>query len=328
MLRTGPAFCAGPSYVLVIALVVTMRSRRELLWCNEPLVRGAPALRCRVLAAAAFAVACGSRTELDPGGLSFGGGPRGEDVPGHMTPPTPSPSVPTCPRAGGPEMVLLPEGYCIDSTEVTRAHYRAWLEKNPSTGSQGGPCQEDRTLVPDGACLARASCQTDCDAHPQVCVSWCDADAYCRGVGKRLCGKIGGGAYPSEEIYYWTRADLNEWFNACSAHSTQKYGNGVTYTPGTCNGPELGRGTVPVGSMSACQAKTLGYQGVFDLSGNVAEWEGGCETYRGCRRRGGNYFSSSKVEGLSCAVDNWGLTPAPGEDSDWFTGFRCCATPA
>jgi hypothetical protein len=28
---------------------------------------------------------------------------------------------------------------------------------------------------------------------PITNVDWCDAYAYCAGIGKRLCGKIGGG---------------------------------------------------------------------------------------------------------------------------------------
>jgi formylglycine-generating enzyme required for sulfatase activity len=277
-----------------------------------------------VLAVALVAIACGSRTELLGASADFGGSAGRESLPEETPPPsTPPRSENGCPGGSGPSMVLLPEAYCIDSTEVTRAQYRTWLETNTSLGGQVGVCENHSSFTPDPACMRMASCQNDCDQHPQVCVDWCDADAYCRAAGRRLCGKIGGGRYPSEEIYYWTRADLSEWFNACSAHDTQKYANGKTYTLGTCNGPELGRGTFPVGSLSTCQSPSPGYAGVFDLSGNVSEWEALGEAGH-ARLRGGNYAVSSMNEGLSCAVDNAG---GRLDEVTWFTGFRCCATP-
>jgi Sulfatase-modifying factor enzyme 1 len=32
-------------------------------------------------------------------------------------------------------------------------------------------------------------------ANPVACVDWCDAFAYCRSIGKRLCGAFGGGVH-------------------------------------------------------------------------------------------------------------------------------------
>ena len=149
-------------------------------------------------------------------------------------------------------MVKLPEGYCIDSTEVTRAQYRAWLEANPSTAEQAASCRRNATFAPEASCMAAASCQSDCDRHPQVCVDWCDAYAYCRGVGKRLCGKIGGGPNPDGD-YRWGDFEWSQWFNACSAHGMQKYASGLTYQAHDCNGPGHGAGkTVPVASMKTC----------------------------------------------------------------------------
>ncbi|MBN1605630.1 MAG: hypothetical protein JW940_03315 [Polyangiaceae bacterium] len=75
-----------------------------------------------------------------------------------------------------------------------------------------------------------------CDDHPQVCVDWCDAYAYCKGVGKRLCGEIGGG--PTDFGAY---ADVNQdpWYNACTSHgarSSSGFVYGDDYNPQACNG--------------------------------------------------------------------------------------------
>ena len=54
--------------------------------------------------------------------------------------------------------------------------------------------------------------EVDADHHPIVWVDWCDAYAYCKGVGKRLCGAIGGGPVDFHTGY----ADTNQsqWYRA------------------------------------------------------------------------------------------------------------------
>jgi formylglycine-generating enzyme required for sulfatase activity len=224
-------------------------------------------------------------------------------------------------------MVRLPEGYCIDSTEVTRAQYRAWLDTTPSAAGQISACTGNSTFTPDASCMARPEvCQTGCENHPQVCVDWCDAYAYCQAVGKRLCGKIGGG--PIEEgPYTWIDASVSQWYSACSAHGTQMYACGETYEPGTCNGSENDAyRTVPVGTLSGCQSPVSGYGGIYDLSGNVMEWEDSCND-RGCRVRGGDFATGNS---LSCAVETFTYSDSIADSrhvADWYTGFRCCSSP-
>lgn len=163
-------------------------------------------------------VACGARTELDVTlTRSSAGGNAGTE----------------CPGTALPAMVRLPEGYCIDSTEVTRAQYQGWLSTNPSTASQISVCSTNTTFTPDASCMERA-CRSNCENHPQVCVDWCDANAYCNAAGKRLCGKIGGGSlagYGGEFI----DVNLSQWFNACSSHATQSFTYGKAYAAGICN---------------------------------------------------------------------------------------------
>src|ERR1700690_3506870 len=84
-----------------------------------------------------------------------------------------------CPGTGGPSMVMLPQGYCIDSTEVTRSQYAAWLATTPALPtSSDANCgwKSTGSYSADAPCMAHSTyvCQgTACGNHPQVCVDWC-----------------------------------------------------------------------------------------------------------------------------------------------------------
>lgn len=228
-------------------------------------------------------------------------------------------------------MVGLPEGYCIDSTEVTRAQYAAWLAtvtperiaRRPSTW-----CAWNTTFTPDAPGMAGTHvCQTNCDNHPQVRVDWCDAHAYCMDVGKSLCGKIG-----REALAYADYADVtkSEWYSACTSGGQNTYTYGTNYSSGTCNTSDRWTSdtatTVAVASSPQCQG-TGQYAGVYDLSGNVQEWEDSCAPIDynyperdKCRVRGGAYHLFKQSE-TACNYDaSWDRFLH--DDS---IGFRCCS---
>jgi formylglycine-generating enzyme required for sulfatase activity len=222
-------------------------------------------------------------------------------------------------------MVRLPEGYCIDSTEVTRAQYQAWLTTPLSVGEADSVCSSKTQYFPDATCMSGLDvCQgSTCGNHPQVCVDWCDAHLYCLAVGKRLCGGIGDGLYSFTD---YANASLSQWYNACASDGTNnKYSYGNTYQATRCNGYDysVARGaftTVPVGTMPECQSSVPGYEGVFDLSGNVWEWEDSCDGtgQSGCHLRGGAFSSNGPSN-----CDNNGSSSRAFARSD--TGFRCCS---
>lgn len=220
--------------------------------------------------------------------------------------------------------VFIAGGFSIDATEVTRAQYDAWLAANPSIAGQPPACSWNTTFMPPADCMIGVGVCTGaaCDRHPQVCVDWCDALAYCSGVGKRLCGRIGGGDSPYTGF---NDEATSQWFNACSSGGQNDYPYGDVYQIHVCNDMEMSASPVEVGSLPGCQSSVAGYSGVFDLSGNVWEWEDSCDGQAGpdddCRRRGGSIAGPPQGGNQACGFDSGGL---PRALTTGLGGFRCC----
>lgn len=222
----------------------------------------------------------------------------------------------------GPEMAQMPEGFCIDKTEVTRAQYEAWLVTEPSVDSQTGACAENADYAPSCNWPPGGS-----DGEkPVVCVDWCDAQAFCEAADKRLCGQIGdGGAYPIES---YDDATVSEWHAACSSGGAHEFTYGDEWNTDSCRDGDAEDYTTwgmwDVGSTPSCQSPEPDYAEVFDLSGNVAEWDGSCEGDSpddGCRIRGGSFEHQGR--GTRCAMAKglrWPRMRAAGS-----VGFRCCS---
>jgi sulfatase modifying factor 1 len=213
--------------------------------------------------------------------------------------------------------VALPDGFSIDATEVTRGQYASWLSTMPALPSASDPlCGTKMSYAVACTNPGEALPPPASDEHPVVCVDQCDARAYCAGVGKRLCGKMGGGPNALSDF---ANAAASQWYAACSSGGVNAYCYGNTMDPTACNGYQRGSTPLPVGSLATCQSSVSGYQGVYDLSGNVYEWEDSCDTAAVgpyCRTRGG-----STVGMTNCAVDI-GANPLTAYDD---IGFRCCS---
>lgn len=195
----------------------------------------------------------------------------------------------------------------IDATEVTRGAYAAWLAVTPNPATLGPVCEhvaeggklDSFYLLPDADCSpAEEVCQGDCDAHPQVCITPCGAEAYCNWAGGSLC---------------------ESWIDACTGTGGGPYPYGATYEDGRCNINLETGSTLPVGSMSTCEG---GYPGLYDMSGNVAEITGSCSlggVSSNCSARGGSYRGNDP----SIAQCSSGDIVNMGDKKPWF-GFRCC----
>ncbi len=231
-------------------------------------------------------------------------------------------------------MVGLPLGYCIDATEVTREQYAAWVQTNPSVSGQVASCSWNDSFAPVATCTSQlAACGSDCGRNPQVCVDWCDAAAFCKAVGKRLCGKIGGNANAFSDA---ADASKSQWYAACTSGNKCAYSYGNTWdgdAAALCNDWKNALGTTtPVGTFATCTSPDPLYRGVYDLTGNVWEWEDSCNGATNgddaCHIRGGTYTNcyGAGVCDYPYVQDGcyYGAI-IKRASADKITGFRCCA---
>jgi formylglycine-generating enzyme required for sulfatase activity len=221
-----------------------------------------------------------------------------------------------CPHSTqGPLMVSVGK-FCIDSTEVTKAQYQQFLSAGYRLSSQPSYCAWNQSYVPTGQWPPTAMT----DAQPVTSVDWCDAHAYCTWAGKRLCGQIGGGPVSPSNAY---NPAADQWFFSCSEDGQRAYPYGNTYGATTCNGNGANGGAQIVEAVKSFPKCVGGFPGIFDMSGNVREWEDSCDGAGGandpCNQRGGSV--NLGADQLTCAADD---LEARNSSNDHL-GFRCCA---
>jgi formylglycine-generating enzyme len=220
-------------------------------------------------------------------------------------------------RRPGPASTASAARFCMDRTEVTNAAYARFLLEPLPLAEQPPECAWNTSYEASSAIVSGPR-----DA-PVISLDWCDAWAYCRWSGKRMCGRVGGGP-----IAFELAGSLDdEWTVACTGSGERTFAYGPSYLPTACIAEDNGApsGPMPVTSAPACVG-----DGLYDLSGNVWEMEDACSPNPDagnsrdqdlCRRRGGSFNESERC--LGCGLCSGALKPRAAKSNE--TGFRCCA---
>lgn len=213
----------------------------------------------------------------------------------------------------GPTMVRVGGsvgGFWIDSTEVTNAQYAAFLATNPSPAQVSLPniCAfHQGYFIGDGGVPAS-------DNLPIERVTFCQAYGYCKWAGKRLCGQIGGGAVAPAD---YADPAKSQWSYACTQAGASAYPYGAVFQAGLCvtyDSVPRPTGPAPVGSSAYCRGSSPPFSQIYDLSGNVEEWEDNCDTVI-CTTRGGSYGLNGTYSACAGQAQRY---------PNMKFGFRCC----
>jgi formylglycine-generating enzyme required for sulfatase activity len=199
-------------------------------------------------------------------------------------PPAPAAAAPGCPEG----MKLIGGGPAHVGTEAAD-DMRNFGDRTPATVQLKAYCI-DSYEWPNAAGRA-----------PKIAAGFSEADSSCKKAGKRLCAE-------------------DEWEKACKGPSDLRFPYGSTFDPDSCNTQDKDGNPRKVAASGAYPNCHSGY-GVYDLSGNAAEWTSSPFEGAGGDRavKGGNATRPAFDD--RCSSRRRLATSA----HDLNVGFRCCA---
>jgi hypothetical protein len=197
-----------------------------------------------------------------------------------------------------------PDGFrCVDGKCLV-CHLQVGCLDEPT-------CPRDMVQIPNMVvCIDRFEASRAADGQaqsnrgvvPWTSISYEDARRACSARGKRLCEQL-----------EWRQACVGP--HACLA-GEPIYSYGCQFDETRCNSfraDALRHEAHVTGELNTCEG---GARGLFDMSGNVAEWLASCSTPP-CPAAGGSYADAKA--GLDCG----GIADYAREGLAW-VGFRCC----
>jgi len=166
-------------------------------------------------------------------------------------------------------------------------------------------CPNDMAAVASGKfCVDKYEWPNRSGAAVLTNVSWHEAAKTCEDAGKRLCTP-------------------DEWKRACRNGSDYKPADGSSYPYGdefgdtrcnTLGNPKSKNALMPAGAFGEC----VGKLGLYDMSGNAAEWTMPAAASAKAQAFGGFYQSGPEESGCESGV-------TLDKDKKYlYTGFRCC----
>ena len=237
--------------------------------------------------------------------------PAASASPAAGAPPGKSPEAQTAPAAGaahgdeGPAVVAtsVPGGHAfgISINEITRGAWRRFAE---ATGRPAARCRSGNALL--AIVRVRKADWRDPgfgqdDAHPVVCVSWDDANAYARWLSERT-----GATWRLPNAAEWTA--VARAAGAGTGCGSANIGGRSDSAPDCADAYEH---TAPVGRHAATSP------GVRDISGNVSEWIDVCAKPGRARPACGEH----RHRGLSWRDDDKGSNLTRDESAGATTGY-------
>lgn len=198
--------------------------------------------------------------------------------------PTPTPT-PT------PTPVVATGGACPEGT-VRIASGTFKMGSKADDPLMGWDEKEWATTKTAAYCIDLYEFPNQAGAAPRTLVAFAEAKQACEGVGKRLC---------SEE----------EWERACKGEKNSRFAYGDSKDARACHGQD--KSPIASGSMASCKSSF----GVFDLTGNVAEWT----SSRYAPGAGGKAVKGAPGEALARCAGRRLVADSKKEPG---LGFRCC----
>jgi formylglycine-generating enzyme required for sulfatase activity len=248
------------------------------------------------------------------------------------TGPTPEGASNVCPSpvAGGAPGVRIDAvggtpAYCIDATETTMALYQRFLN-DPSINPPAGAPPECAWNTEYGFEYQPYSNVPDASDLPVTAVHWCDAWGFCNYWGKHLCGNRADGGPIDPSL---ATGPASQWEYACAGPNANQFPYGSVYDASACRTglpPSAGAGPVPT---PTCVG---GFPGLYDMSGNLEEWENSCIRSDGgdprwdrCQLRGGTFFFP--VGSLDCPTPDYNDRNGGDAGGSSAVTIRCCWEP-